>query len=90
MTPCCERCRWWSNVRARVRGDAVHDEIGDDVAMDEFDAPRTQRRCLIIIHGNRGPNAGDDVAAFVADGSGYAAALYTRPDFCCSLFEIGG
>lgn len=50
----------------------------------------THRRCLRIIHGNKGtgdgPSASDE-PAMVLDGSGYAASLWTLPTFSCAAWE---
>jgi len=47
------------------------------------------RRCLKIIHGN-GSGQGEAMKrsdAACLDGSGYAAGLWTKPEFGCNLFE---
>jgi hypothetical protein len=45
------------------------------------------QHCVRIIHGNRDDEATADTVAFVADGSGYAAALLVLPTFGCVLHE---
>jgi hypothetical protein len=74
----CSACRFWNR----------HGQPRDDMA--EYDAPPLpHRQCFKIIHGNASSQDVPlrDAPAFVTDGSGYAAALWTAPTFECSAFE---
>lgn len=73
----CAECRFWGTQKR---------EFWREGADDYVQLP--QRNCLKIIHGNGSPaSAAETTPAYVADGSGYAATLFTLATFGCSLFE---
>ena len=75
----CETCRYWSRTERTAAS-----------APDYDPAPTGQRMCARIVHGGIGEAADhgtEDADAVLSDGSGYAASLYTRPNFGCLLYE---
>jgi len=76
----CSACKFW-NRNGEPRDDASDYEA----------APLPHRKCFKIIHGNAALQDASlrDAPAFVTDGSGYAASLWTAPTFGCVAFEKG-
>ena len=83
----CVDCKFWNRAGRTVAGDSDID--GDDATDPDFyqgDADPPRKRCLKILHGVT--PVPPVPLAMLTDGSGYAAALWTAPEFGCVLFEV--
>jgi hypothetical protein len=77
----CIDCKFWN------RNGQPYEIYCDENDYNGEEVPH--RRCLSIIHGNEGGahSKMKSASAAVLDGSGYAASLWTMPDFGCTSFE---
>jgi hypothetical protein len=77
----CINCKFWNRNGDPQTYTDQNTEDWDDVALPH-------RKCLRIIHGNKNDTIEmKDAPAAVLDGSGYAASLWTLPDFGCTSFD---
>jgi hypothetical protein len=83
----CIDCKFWNRT-----GDGLEYYEANDADSVDYDEPKrsAHRTCLRILHFRDYPmhSIGEPTeTACVTDGSGYAAALRTLPEFGCVLGE---
>ena len=80
----CRTCRHWGEVEFLCDREGVY---GDEC--DDYDTPAPHRMCGRILHAfakRDGLPAAKDDAVYLMDCSGYAANIWTAPDFGCALW----
>lgn len=79
----CKSCAFWNRNGASDDSADVPEPNAWDDTLDARVHTGPKRRCLAILHAR--DRNGAELAA-LTDGSGYAAALWTHPDFGCACW----